>query len=319
MQNSLVISLVFGVVILILLLMIINSATNLFFDITDQNAKKFRLKQLQKMKEKENVEFKDIMDKIAEKSNASLMPRLKRLLPSIGKIDTVQLKRDLVLANWDDTFTPESFIACVWALRLVGIVVLPFSILVLKNELRVIGAIIGVILLVGLEYWFNSSVKSVKEELFSEFPDFIRIVSGYLSADIPLVQSITDSIRYVGDAWEPILKTFVIDCENKSVDFALDRMKNTVDLFEVREFISLIKLTLEQGGNAKDGFLDQADKIEELQRNQLVLKVGKRKMMGQLAQAPLLLINMVIIALPTLAQALDMFSGGPMSGSMGVG
>lgn len=303
------INIIVGIVLLFLILSIVNTATNLVFDFRDENATRFRLKQLKEMKVKENVEFKEIMDKIADKSNASLMPRLRRLLPSIGKIDMAQLKRDLVLANWDDTFTPESFIGCVWALRLIGVCAFPFVLLLTSGSVKIVGICVCVALLMGLEWWLNSTIKSIKDELFSEFPDFIRIVSGYLSADIPLVQSITDSIKYVGDAWEPILKTFVIDCENKSVDYALERMKSTVDLFEVKEFVSLVKLTLEQGGNAKDSFLDQADKIEELQRNQLVLKVGKRKMMGQLVQAPLLLINMVIIALPTLSQALEMFGG----------
>lgn len=310
-------NIIVGIILLFLILSIVNTGTNLLFDLRDESATRFRLKQLKEMKHKESIEFKEIMDKIAEKSNSSLMPRLKRLLPSIGKVDTVQLKRDLILANWDDTFTPESFIGCVWALRLVGICAFPSVMLFTSGSFKIVGVCVCVALLMGLEWWLNSSVKSVKDELFSDFPDFIRIVSGYLSADIPLVQSITDSIKYVGDAWEPILKTFVIDCENKSVDFALERMKNTVDLFEVKEFVSLVKLTLEQGGNAKDSFLDQADKIEELQRNQLVLKVGKRKMMGQLCQAPLLLINMVIIALPTLAQALDMFGGS--GGGMNMG
>ena len=189
----------------------------------------------------------------------------------------------------------------------------PFG-LIAVGKMKVVILILAAVCIFGLEYWMTSTVKSIKEELFAEFPDFIRIVSGYLSADIPLVQSISDSIRYVGDAWDPILKTFVIDCENKSIDFALERMRDTVDLFEVKEFISLIRLTLEQGGNAKEGFLAQADKIEELQKSQLIIKVGKRKMMGTVAQAPLLLLNMVIIAVPTVVQALGMFGDGGMGG-----
>jgi len=279
---------------------------NLLFDIQEQNISNLRLKQLRNMKAKEDIEFKEFMDMLARKSDVSLMPRLKRLFPTIGKIDMVQLKRDLILADWDDTFTPESYVSCVWALRVIGVCILPFG-LIFSGGLKIALLITGAICIFGLEYWMTSSVKTVKDELFAEFPDFIRIVSGYLSADIPLVQSISDSIKYVGDAWDPILKTFIIDCENKSIDFALERMKNTVDLFEVKEFISLIRLTLEQGGNAKEGFLDQADKIEELQKQQLVMKVGRRKMMGTVAQAPLLLLNMVIMAVPTVVQALDMF------------
>lgn len=302
------INIVVGLVLLVLILGIVRTSVSLLFDVQEQSASKIRLRQLQNMKVKENVEFKEIMDLIAQKGDSILMPRLKQLFPSIGKVDKEKLQRDLTLADWADTFTPESFISCVWTLRVVGILVFPFSLLFLEAELQIIGIAVGVACFMGLEWWLKSSVQSVQDELFAEFPDFIRIVSGYLSADIPLVQSITDSIKYVGDAWEPILKTFVIDCENKSVDTALENMKNTVDLFDVKEFISLIKLTLEQGGKAKDGFLEQADKIEELQRNQLVLKVGKRKMLGTVAQAPLLLINMVIIALPTLASASEMFA-----------
>ena len=303
-----VVTLIFGLCLLVLLLMIISTTVSLVFDIQEQGASKMRLRQLQNMKVKENVEFKEIMDLISKKGDSIIMPRIKMLFPSIGKIDRERLQRNLVLTTWDDTFTPETFISCVWTLRVVGCIALPFSLLCLNGELKIIGIAISVALLIGLEWWLNSSVKSIQDELFSEFPDFIRIVSGYLSADIPLVQSIQDSIKYVGDAWEPILKTFVIDCENKSVDTALENMKNTVDLFEIKEFISLIKLTLEQGGKAKDGFLEQADKIEELQRNNLILKIGKRKMMGTVVQAPLLLVNMVIISLPTLSSAMGIFN-----------
>lgn len=306
-------TLLLGIGMLFFILCIINTSISLAFDVHEQNISNLRLKQLKNMKAKEDIEFREFMDALARKSDSTIMPRLKRLFPSIGKVDMVQLKRDLILADWDDTFTPESFISCVWALRVVGIIMFPFG-LIAVGKMKVVILILSVVCIFGLEYWMTSTVKSIKEELFAEFPDFIRIVSGYLSADIPLVQSISDSIRYVGDAWDPILKTFVIDCENKSIDFALERMRDTVDLFEVKEFISLIRLTLEQGGNAKEGFLAQADKIEELQKSQLIIKVGKRKMMGTVAQAPLLLLNMVIIAVPTVVQALGMFGDGGMGG-----
>lgn len=303
-----IINLIFILFMVFLLASLINNLINLIFDVKEDNVKAKRLKQMKRVKEKEELKFKDIMDAIADPTNRSIMPRLKRLLPSIGKLDLVALERDLKLTTWDDAFTPESFIGAVWGLRCIALPLIILS-LFLSGPPKILLLVLSVICIMGLEFWLRSSIKAVKEELFAEFPDFIRIVSGYLSADIPLVQSITDSIKYVGEAWEPILKTFVIDCENKSIDFGLEKMKNTVDLFEVKEFVSLIRLTLEQGGNAKEGFLSQADKIAELQKNQLVLKVGKRKMMGQAIQGPLLFINMAILALPTLAQAMSMFSG----------
>lgn len=303
----------FVICVVFLIFSISRSVLEILFDTLEDNAKQKRLRQLRNIKTKKEIEFKDVMDTIADTTNKNILPRLMRLFPGLIKFDYAEIKKKLELIGWNDTFTPESFVGAVWGLRCISIPVFLFA-LTQDMPINVVLMIVAWACGFGLEYWVNSTVSTLNEELFSEFPDFIRIVSGYLSADIPLVQSITDSIKYVGDAWNPILKTFVIDCENKSVDFALDRMKNTVDLFEVKEFVSLIKLTLEQGGNAKEGFLSQADKIAELQKNQFVLKVGKRKMYGQIVQMPLLLINMLVLAMPTLMNAMSMLSGGNMTG-----
>lgn len=300
---------IFFIVVLVLIFSITRSIMEIFFDSLEDNAKQKRLNQLKNIKFKEELQFKDIMDGVSDTTNKNIIPRLNRLFPGLIRFNYAEIKKNLEFIGWDDTFTPESFVGAVWGLRCISIPIFIFA-FTQSMPVNVIIMVFGVACAFGLEYWVKSTVKSLNDELFAEFPDFIRIVSGYLSADIPLVQSITDSIKYVGSAWSPILKTFVIDCENKSVDFALERMKNTVDLFEVKEFVSLIRLTLEQGGNAKEGFLSQAEKIAELQKNQFVLKVGKRKMYGQVAQMPLLLVNMIVLALPTLMDALDMLGGG---------
>ncbi len=304
-------SVFFVLVVILLLFSIGKNMINLLFDTIDDTAKQRRLNQFKKLKNSQELKSSSLLDNLADTTNKNIIPRLQRLLPGLIKLDYAKVKKDLEFVGWDDTFTPESFIGAVWGLRCIAVPMFLFG-LVQSTPINIFFIVIAAAMAFGLEAWLKSNVKNLNDELFSEFPDFIRIVSGYLSADIPLVQSITDSIKYVGEAWNPILKTFVIDCENKSVDYALERMKNTVDLFDVKEFVSLIRLTLEQGGNAKDGFLAQADKIAELQKNQFVMKVGKRKMMGQIIQMPLLLINMVVLALPTLMNALDMLSGNGM-------
>ena len=304
-------SVFFVLVVILLLFSIGKNMINLLFDTIDDTAKQRRLNQFKKLKNSQELKSSSLLDNLADTTNKNIIPRLQRLLPGLIKLDYAKVKKDLEFVGWDDTFTPESFIGAVWGLRCIAVPMFLFG-LVQSTPINIFFIVIAAAMAFGLEAWLKSNVKNLNDELFSEFPDFIRIVSGYLSADIPLVQSITDSIKYVGEAWNPILKTFVIDCENKSVDYALERMKNTVDLFDVKEFVSLIRLTLEQGGNAKDGFLAHADKIAELQKNQFVMKVGKRKMMGQIIQMPLLLINMVVLALPTLMNALDMLSGNGM-------
>ncbi len=306
-----IISAIFVLVVIVLLFSIGKNLINILFDVVDDTAKQKRLNQLKKLRNKDQMKAMDFFNNIADTTNKNILPRLQRLFPGFVKINYAKAKKDLEFIGWDDTFTPESYIGTVWGLRCFSIPVFLFG-LIQSAPVNIVLFAVAAACAFGLEWWVKSEVNALNDELFSEFPDFIRIVSGYLSADIPLVQSITDSIKYVGEAWNPILKTFVIDCENKSVDYALERMKNTVDLFDVKEFVSLIRLTLEQGGNAKDGFLSQAEKIAELQKNQFILKVGRRKMMGQVVQMPLLLINMIVLAMPTLMNALDMLAGNGM-------
>lgn len=304
-------SFIFIIIVCLLLISIVKNFIELSYEYSTNNMKEKRLKQLKRIKTKQNTNMKDVMDFIAENSDKGLMPRLRKLFPTIGKVNLVQLERDLNLVGWDDTFTAETFVSAIWGLKFLSIIFFIIGILI-NDSIRLIFIGFGCMLLFGFEFYLKSEVSKVKSELIAEFPDFIRIVSGYLSADIPLVKSITSSIKYVGDAWNPILKRFVVDCDN-SVDYALERMKNTVDLFEIKEFVGLIRLTLEQGGDAKEGFLSQADKIEELQKDQMIIKVGRRKIMGQVIQLPLLLVNIVVIALPIMAQAMQMFTGNGMT------
>ena len=182
-----------------------------------------------------------------------------------------------------------------------------FALGLIKGPFKLVGIMFGVALMFGLDYMFKSEVKGLKQKLFSEFPDFIRIVSGYLSADVPLVQAISDSIKYVGPEWKPILQQFVVDCDTANVNTALNNMKENVDLFEVKEFVALVRLTLEQGGNVKEGFIAQAEKISEMQKNIMIIKVGRRKTLSTVIQGPLLLANTVILALPTVGNMIGSF------------
>ena len=304
-----ILSFLFVIIVIFLIASATNGIISLLFSTFEDTEKQKRLKQLKNVKTNKEAQFGEIMNIISDTTNKSILPRLKRLFPGIVKSDYAQIDKELKLIGWDDTFTAESFVGAVWGLRCLALPVAIFA-FTRKTPLNVILLFVAWALAFGLEYMAKSEKKTMNDELFSEFPEFIRITSGFLSADIPLVKSITDSIKYVGAAWEPILKTFVIDCDNKSVDFALTRMKDNVDLFEVKEFVSLIRLTLEQGGNAKEGFLSQADKIAELQKDQFILKVGKRKMYGQIVQMPLLLLNTAILGLPTIYDTLGMLSGG---------
>ena len=132
----------------------------------------------------------------------------------------------------------------------------------------------------------------------AEFPDFIRMTEGYLQAGIPLSQAVSETIKFMGDSWKDILRNFVIQCDTKSVSEALDYLKKEIDLFEVKEFVALVNLSLEQGGDVSESFTAQADKVKEIQIDIMRKKIEARKVMGMAIQGPLLLCNFLAFGLP---------------------
>jgi len=254
------------------------------------NIHKKRLKQLQVKSKKQDKDTAEVVDAVTK-------PVIKYILPKFGPKNLDQLAIDLKMAKWDKTFTPIQYRALSLLLKAIGILLL----VVLINFSKFMAIIWFVALFFGLGYLKKNSADSRKANLLADFPDFIRITEGYLSANVSFSQAVSESIKYVGEEWKPILQNFVIECDIKSIEEALESLKNEVDMFEIREFVALVKLTLEQGGDARDSFSAQADKIREMQMDMIALKIGRRQMMGVAIQAPLLLCNLLVFGLPTVA------------------
>lgn len=292
------VNILFLCVMIPLLFLFSKNLGSLLFSYNEYSSHKRRLEQLRSSVAKVDKNTYETIEDFTEDVRIKIFPIIQDYLPSL-KIDRrEQLEVDLKTANWDDTFSAESFIALGLIMKMAGIILIPFS-FILPGALKIIGCVIAACLIFGLDFWFNQDVKSSRTKLFKDFPDFIRIVSGYLSADIKLIQAITDSIKYVGESWRPILKQLVVDCRTGGTDFGFEQLKNNVDIFEVKEFVALVRLTLEMGGDVKEGFEQQAEKVAEMQRNILLMKIGQRKTLVTVVQAPLLLCNLVAIGLPT--------------------
>ena len=294
---------IFFISVALLIAFIIKNVLNLLFSFGDYSIHKKRLQQLRREVDKKESNSVEVIEKYTDPVIKNLFPLIERYLPSLRFSNMDGLKKDLRMAKWDDVFTPETFVASSIILKIVGVFVFMFA-FILPGIFKVVAMAWAAALMFGLDQMFKNELKSKKDRLFNDFPDFIRITSGYLSADMPLVQSVTDAIKYVGPDWKPILQQFVVDCDTKNIDTALNNLKENADLFEVKEFVSLVRLTLEQGGNAKEGFHLQAEKITEMQKNLMIIKVGKRKTMSQVIQGPLLLCNMAILALPTVGEVI---------------
>lgn len=262
----------------------------LIFSMENYNMHRKRLKQLQFNKKKEEADMGELIDKVTK-------PVVTHILPKLKPRNLEQLERDLKMAKWDKNFTPVQYRALSLTLKVAGLVIGAL----LYNASAMIALVWAGALIFGMDYLFRNSRNNRKEKLVADFPDFIRITEGYLTANVPFSQAVAESIKYVGDEWKPILQNFVVECDVKSIEEALETLKKDVDLFEVREFVALVKLTLEQGGDASDSFSAQADKIREMQLDMMAMKIGKRQMMGIAIQAPLLLCNLLVFGLPTVS------------------
>lgn len=288
---------IFAIVTLIFLFFFTKNVFMILFSLENYNIHRKRLKQLRFQKKKEDADLSELIDTVTK-------PVIHHVFSRFKPKRLEELETDLKMAKWDKYFTPIQYRALNVLLKAIGIV----AFLLLSSQAMFIALIWFVGLFFGMDFLLKNSIKNRKEKLIADFPDFIRITEGYLSANVPFAKAVSESIKYVGDEWKPILQKFVIDCELKSIDEALENLKREVDLFEVREFVALVKLTLEQGGDAKDSFSAQADKIREMQMDMIAIKIGKRQTMGVLLQAPLLLCNLLVFGLPTVGSMMNFSS-----------
>lgn len=263
----------------------------MLFSMQNHETHKERMKQLRKngtQKTSDEEATAQLVDKITSPIITYIMPKLKPR-------DTSQLETDLKVAGWDVYFTATQYRAMNFLLKIVGIiafmVVFPIS--------WVFAFIVMALAAFLMDLLFKNSISERKKKLFNQFPDFIRIIQGYLMANVPLPRAVEDTIPYVGDEWKHILKDFVLTSDIKSVPEAIDNLVAEVDIFEIREFFSLVKLNLEQGINIKDSFESQSVKVAEMQLEVMLSKIGYRQMMAKIIQAPLLLCMFASAGLPT--------------------
>lgn len=268
----------------------------LIFSMENYSIHRKRMKQLN-FEKKDDASINDLVDTVTK-------PIIQHVFTRFKPRNLEELERNLRMAKWDKYFTPIQYRALNLILKTLGVV----AFLLFYKSSMFIAVIWAFILIFAIDILFKNSVTNRRERLFNDFPDFIRIVEGYLTANMPFPKAVEESIKYVGVEWQPILKQFVIECEIKSIDEALEFLKEEVNLFEMREFISIVKLNLDQGGDAKDSFSAQAEKIRELQMDLIAMKIGKRRTMAIMIQGPLLICNFVVLGLPTVHSMLNMSS-----------
>lgn len=235
-------------------------------------------------------------DETKEFLNSFTQPVIKYILPRLKLKDKEGLQKDLDFSGWSKWMGAEQYRALSIITKVLGVVMGVF----LAPTTWQFALVWAVLLIFGLNFFLNNSVKNKKEAMFNNFPEFIRLVQGYLAAEMQLTTAIENTIEFVSEDWKPYLKEFVINARTRSVSDALDRMRDDIDIFEVKELLSLIRLSIEQGVDVQESFENQNEKVREMQLSVMMSKIEKRKMMAIILQAPLLLTIIIALGLPTL-------------------
>lgn len=285
----------FAFVAIIFIALFIRNILMLFLSLENYNMHKKRFKQMQKNKQKEDADLSGFVDAVTK-------PIIQHIFSRLKPRNLDELERQLTMAKWRKNMNPIQFRAIDLLLKFLGL----FFGTLLWNESNFIAIVWGGVLFFGFSFLMKNSYNNRKDRLIIDFPDFIRVTEGYLSANLPFAKAVTEAIRYVGPEWRPILQQFAVDIEISGADQALNKLKKEVDIFEVREFVALIRLTLEQGGDAGSSFRAQAEKIREMQLDMIAIKIGKRQMMGVILQGPLLLAAMAVFGLPTVGAMMNL-------------
>lgn len=263
----------------------------MLFSMDSQRQHQKRMRQLQFTEEGRKA-----TDGTADMIDTLTSPVIKYLLPKFQMRDKEKLKKDLKIAGWENNFTPEQYIAMNIILKIVGVVAGAIFI-GFAWQMAVVWFVLGFF---GFGFFFNNSIKERKKKIFNEFPNFIRIIQGYLTAGIPLSKAVEEALPYMSPEWKVLMKEFVINTNLLSVQDAIQKLNEEVDIFEIQEFFSLIRLNIEQGINVRESFDGQREKVVDMQFEAMMNTIGQRQVMATILQGPLLLTMIVAFGLPVL-------------------
>lgn len=279
----------------------VKNLLNIIFAMENYNIHIRRLKQLQ-FEKKEEADLSGLIE-------TATMPILKYVFPRFKIKNLDVLDADLKLIGWDKFFTAEKYIATNIILKIVGGIMFVI-IKTASSDTAVTYIAVAWFVIVGflIDILFKNSIKNKKEALLKEFPDFIRKVSGFIASGLTIEMAFQSAMKYVGPEWKEIVLEFILQCKSDGVSHALENLKDAVPIFEIKEFVSLVKLSLDRTGDIKESFDAQIEKVIDLQNEVLLIKISRREIMALMIQAPLLLSVMIAFALPTINSMMSMSS-----------
>lgn len=270
--------------VLVLTWLIIHKFITTLFGLENYKAYITRQKQL---KFDARKKYNNAKVELLDKTTNPIIKYLDKYLPSRN---ADKINKNLEFIEWSKYMDAKRYYA-LWVL--LGFIGFILALIVYKDS-KLIATILLVLMVGLLPYLYNNEIKTKKNRLLFQFPDFIRITQGYLNAGMTFQGALESSLPYIGSQWRPYIQGLIVDMKLNATSVALNNLKDKIDMFEVAEFLSMVVLVLDQGGDAKLAFESQAKNIQSVMFDLMEARVMKRNMMAQALQ-PLLLIDIILI------------------------
>lgn len=291
----------FYILIVSLLILIAFVVFSIVFSENTSSKEASRIRQTKKQEKRkdpvsEEERNRAIVDSLTKPLEGSILSDFKP-----KKVSAV--KRKLRVTGWDKYFNPVSWMAIrIWCVGL-GVLVCLF---VFEQSPQFAIALMFIIPMLP-NILLNNEFKNINEDLIMNFPETIRVISGYLSAGLIMPRAFEMASRSAKPRWKKILNGFVDRCNTDSVGDALDWIKTEVDFMEAREFFASIRMAIDDGIDPLESFEKQAKNIQQMLDDINQKKIEKRKIIATIFQGPLLLMILATFALPIIGTAMDFF------------
>lgn len=291
--------LVLTITTIVLMGIFLKNLLEVIFNLENHGASRKRLKSLNydgsRIGQSEEDGTRDFLTKVSD-------PIINYIFPYFRFKNNEQLNKDLDFVGWGKLVRAEQFRALTFIIRVIGLIVMAL----VWNIIWPVAVILGSSMILGPPFFLNMEVSDKESQMISEFPEIIRLIQGYLAANQTLTESIEHTLPYIAPNWQGVLENFVKNSRTRNEKAALAIMGDEVNIQEVKELLSLIGLSMDQGSDMYSAFESQHEKVRNMQITALMGKIHNRTNMAILVQYPMLLMIFVALGLPTFDLIMSM-------------
>lgn len=279
---------------IILLIALFMVTRNLLFALMGMGDYRLSKKRYKELKSTGKEKTKTDVYTLSEKVTSPLKHLIFNILGlNLTNEEELQRNLDLVKAPFD----AKGFYALSLTCKIIAVIGAMMTI-----SSKPLAGLIFVVFWFGPKFLLNNELKEKKQRILFQLPDFLRLVQANLMTGFILRDAVERSVPKVGPEWRKLGKQLYIDMDLVGDEQALVNLKRKVDIPEVREFISIIGLAVEQGESPDKVLEAQEKNILSIIADNYDAIVEKRRIWTIIIQGPLMIVLLMLFALPLVSQ-----------------